>query len=100
MKSTLFLIAGMMLATYLPRLLPFTLLEGKTLPERLRRFLKLIPYAALGALIFPGILTATPQAPLAGILGGLAALALCVVRGGIILPVLCAVLTAWLVLTL
>jgi branched-subunit amino acid transport protein len=57
------LIALMGLVTYIPRMLPMVLLSGTKLPPRLKTFLGYIPYAALGALIFPGILTSTGDVP-------------------------------------
>lgn len=52
----LMLIAGMGAVTYIPRMLPFLLLNDKKLPPFLEGVLRNIPYATLGALIFPGIL--------------------------------------------
>ncbi|WP_066054549.1 AzlD domain-containing protein [Robertmurraya korlensis] len=57
MKSEiLWMIVGMGLVTYIPRMLPFVLFQGKELPSFLQGILKNVPYATLGALIFPGIL--------------------------------------------
>lgn len=57
MKSEiLWMIVGMGLVTYIPRMLPFVLFKGKELPAFLQGILKNVPYATLGALIFPGIL--------------------------------------------
>ncbi|MFC0475090.1 AzlD domain-containing protein [Robertmurraya beringensis] len=57
MKSEiLWMIVGMGLVTYIPRMLPFVLFKGKELPSFLQGILKNVPYATLGALIFPGIL--------------------------------------------
>ncbi|HYK73547.1 MAG TPA: AzlD domain-containing protein [Pseudoneobacillus sp.] len=50
------MIIGMGLVTYLPRMLPFVLFRGKELPSFLQGVLKNVPFATLGALIFPGIL--------------------------------------------
>lgn len=50
------MIIGMGLVTYIPRMLPFVLFRGKELPKFLQEILKNVPYATLGALIFPGIL--------------------------------------------
>lgn len=65
----LVLIGGMAAVTYLPRLAPLLLLQTLKLPPFLVRFMKFIPYAALAALIFPGVLqsTATPAAAVAGL---------------------------------
>lgn len=57
--NLLFLILAMALVTYVPRMLPMVLLRQVSLPAYIRRFMQLIPYAALGALIFPGVLTST-----------------------------------------
>jgi branched-subunit amino acid transport protein len=69
------MVLGMGVVTYLPRTLPLLLGSEMRLPLWLERWLKLVPYAALGALIFPGILTVDPARPWIGILGGIAAAA-------------------------
>jgi branched-subunit amino acid transport protein len=72
------LLAGMFLVTYIPRLVPFLFARELNLPPWVQKWLKFFPYAALGALIFPGILTAVPGKPAlaagAGILAALCAL--------------------------
>lgn len=72
------LLAGMFLVTYIPRLVPFLFARQLDLPPWVQKWLKFFPYAALGALIFPGILTAVPGRPAlaagAGILAAVAAL--------------------------
>ena len=50
------MIFGMAAVTYIPRMLPFVLFKGKELPAFVQGVLKNVPYATLGALIFPGIL--------------------------------------------
>lgn len=68
------LVAGMALVTYLPRLLPMALLEKLKFPGWLNNWLQYVPFAALGALIFPGILTSVEgQRPWLGLIGGGAA---------------------------
>lgn len=92
------IILGMMIATYLPRLIPLAILRGRNVPPKLKRFLVSIPYAALGALIIPGALHATPQLPIAGWIG-LATAFLCAwFKGGLIMPVLASVVAAFLIL--
>ncbi|WP_019153318.1 AzlD domain-containing protein [Robertmurraya massiliosenegalensis] len=57
MKSEIvWMIIGMGVVTFIPRMLPFVLFRGKELPEFLQGVLRNVPYATLGALIFPGIL--------------------------------------------
>ena len=51
------MIAGMCLVTFIPRMIPFLVGRDMQLPVWIRRWLSFFPYAALGALIFPGILT-------------------------------------------
>lgn len=70
------LIVGMALVTYLPRLLPALFLDRFEFPGWFKRWLKNIPYAALGALIFPGVLLVDQDQPLLGLLGGLSAVGL------------------------
>jgi len=72
----LLIIGGMALVTFIPRLLPAVVLQSVALPAWVRRWLETIPYAALGALIFPGILEVVPERPEVGLLGGLAAVLL------------------------
>ena len=50
-------IAGMALATYLPRAAPLVFLSGRTLPPAVVRFLGFVPAAVLAALLFPSVLT-------------------------------------------
>lgn len=60
----IWLLAGMFMVTYIPRLIPFLFARQLDLPPWVRKWLNLFPYAALGALIFPGILTAVPGRPI------------------------------------
>ncbi|WP_017726882.1 AzlD domain-containing protein [Halalkalibacterium ligniniphilum] len=55
--TMLFIIAGMAVVTYIPRMLPLIFLNTNSFPAWLQAVLRNVPYAALGALIFPGILT-------------------------------------------
>jgi len=98
MNRIYFIIAGMTAATYVPRLLPFTLLKNRRPSKYLDRFLKLIPYTALGALIFPGIFSAVPDMPIVGIAGGAVAFAICFFRGGTILPIFGAIAAIYMLI--
>lgn len=55
-KEIIIMIIGMAIVTYIPRMLPFIMFKGKELPPFLQGVLKNVPYATLGALIFPAIL--------------------------------------------
>jgi len=52
------IVLAMMAVTYLPRLFPFLALDEEKIPPALKKWLAWLPYAALGALIIPGGLTA------------------------------------------
>lgn len=90
--EALFLVIGMAVVTYLPRLVPLVVLQNLKLSPALIRFMKFIPYAALAALIFPGILTSTGARQDAAVAGAVMSLLLAyfevnlllVVAGGIV----------------
>jgi len=98
MNNLIPLILGMAAVTYGPRLIPFLLMTGKPLSPRLDAFLKCIPAAAIGALIIPGVFSATPAMPLAAASGMVFTLVFGLWRGGIIIPVLGSVGITYLIL--
>jgi branched-subunit amino acid transport protein len=83
-------ILGMALVTYVPRMAPLAALDAEKLPPRAVRMLKNIPYAVLGALIFPGILHISDHL-LFGIVGGLVAAAAALLNLHLVLVVLSSV---------
>lgn len=91
------LIAGMTAVTYIPRLIPFLLIRDRRLPPYIRRFLEILPVAALGALIFPGVIGAVDP-PWIGITAAFAAWLIAWFRGGMILAVASGVGIAYLLL--
>ncbi|MBP2241106.1 branched-subunit amino acid transport protein [Cytobacillus eiseniae] len=54
-SEMVWMIVGMGVVTFIPRMLPFVLFKGKELPQFLQGVLKNVPSATLGALIFPGV---------------------------------------------
>ena len=70
------LIALMCLVTFLPRLIPVWLAPKMNFGPRFDCFIRLIPYTAMTALIFPGILSTDAANPMVGIVGGIVAIAL------------------------
>lgn len=74
------LIMGMTLVTYLPRLLPAAAMDRIEFPAWFEKWLRSIPYAVLGALIFPGIILVKEDQPLIGLAGGIVALLLSLFR--------------------
>lgn len=95
MKSYSLLVLLMGLVTYLPRMLPLTFLNNMRLPRFINAFLRFVPFAALGALIFPGILTSTGNVNSA-LAGGAVSLFLAFERVNITLVVFGGILGAYL----
>lgn len=59
MNRVRLIILGMIIATSIPRLLPFIFKTNKELPPWINRFLSFVPYTAIGALTIPGGILAT-----------------------------------------
>lgn len=97
-NKMLLLVLGMMLVTYIPRLLPFIIISGQKLPQGIRKFLLFIPPTALGALIIPGVFSAVPGKPLASLVGIGFACIYAWYKGGIIIPVLGSIVAAFFML--
>jgi branched-subunit amino acid transport protein len=57
----LWIILGMGIVTYLPRVLPLLVLAQRNLPQGLLDWLGLIPVAILAALLAPGLLVSGAQ---------------------------------------
>lgn len=66
--KVLILLFGMMAVTYIPRALPAVFIEKMRFRAKMEKFLKLIPYTAMSALIFPGVFTVDAN-PIIGIVG-------------------------------
>lgn len=92
----IWMIIGMAIVTAIPRVLPAFISDWLHFPGWVNRWLNAIPYAALGALIFPGIITVKPDAPQIGIIAGLAAILLAWLNIHIIGVVIGAILTVFL----
>lgn len=90
------IIIGMALVTMIPRVIPAFLVDKLRFHEWINRWLNAIPYAALGALIFPGILTVKSEQPLVGIVGGIVAIILAYIGLNVIFVVVGAIMTVFL----
>lgn len=55
-ENYLLMIGGMLLVTYIPRVLPLLILIRMEIPDIIIRWLRFIPVAILAALLTPGIL--------------------------------------------
>ena len=75
MKISL-LILGMAAVTFLPRILPAFIVDKLRFNRYLECFLKLIPYTAMAALIFPGILSVDGDRWYVGVVGAAVAIGL------------------------
>lgn len=82
------MLLGMALATYIPRMIPLAFLEGKELPPIISGVLRNIPYAVLGALIFPAILFVQEGNLLFGIIGLIVSFGIALLGGNVITVVL------------
>lgn len=70
------LILLMALVTYLPRLLPAVAIGRFRFRGKAERFLSLIPYTAMTALVFPGVLSVDGDNMVVGLVGAAVAMLL------------------------
>ncbi|GAE25241.1 hypothetical protein JCM9140_1223 [Halalkalibacter wakoensis JCM 9140] len=85
--SLILIIAGMAIVTYIPRMLPLVFLNIDQVPNWVQAILRNVPYAALGALIFPGILYVHENIWY-GIIGGATALLVAYIGANLIIVVM------------
>ncbi|WP_318505292.1 AzlD domain-containing protein [Bacillus sp. T3] len=83
----IWMIFGMGIVTFIPRMLPFVLFKGKQLPPFIQGVLRNVPYATLGALIFPGVLLIQEDVWY-GVLGACAAFLVAFLGANVIIVVL------------
>ena len=69
-------ILGYAVVTFIPRLIPALFIDKLDFPPKVEKFLNLIPYTALAALICPGVLTVDNQLWYIGLIGAIVAAAL------------------------
>lgn len=89
-SEILVLIIGMGFVTFIPRLLPSLFIEKMKFTARFEKFLRLIPYTAMAALVFPSVFAVDSGNIWIGISGGAAAALLAWKR----LPVMVSVIAA------
>lgn len=99
-NNYIILFLGMLVVTYLPRLMPFLIGRKSNKQGWLQRFLKYIPCTALGALIIPGAFEAIPEMPMAGIAGLCFALVYSYFKKNVIVAVLGAVAVSYVILVI
>lgn len=66
-------IIGCAVVTFIPRLIPALFIDKLTFSPKVDKFLNLIPYTALAALICPGVLTVDNQMWYIGLIGAIVA---------------------------
>ena len=90
------LILGMMAVTFLPRILPAFVVDKIKLNRYTERFLRLIPYTAMTALVIPGFLSVDSQRWYVGVVGvGVAILLSCFPKMPSGVVVVLSVLSVW-----
>ena len=74
------LILGMALVTYLPRVIPAFVVDKLRFGKRFGRFINLIPFTAMTALIVPGVFSADASRWYIGAIGGIVAVILACIK--------------------
>ncbi|WP_082423191.1 AzlD domain-containing protein [Paenibacillus dakarensis] len=92
--NSLWLVIGMAVVTYLPRMLPMVYMKNMKLYPKLKRFLEFVPYTILASLIFPGILSSTANV-IPAVAGGAAAILFATKGWNLISVVLGAILSVY-----
>src|SRR5699024_12791641 len=90
------IIIGMAFVTMFPRFLPAFIIIKFIFKEWVNHWLQAIPYVALGALIFPAILEVKEGAPHVGLIGGIVAIVLAYFGLNVVLVVIGAITTVFL----
>lgn len=98
MSKVMILILGMMLATYLPRVLSFYIVEKLNFSEQMKKSLTYIPYAALGAMVIPDGFIAIDGHPLISILSLCFVILLSTLKENLFISVVGSVLFAYILL--
>lgn len=90
MNSSLIIltIIGMAAVTYIPRMLPFVMFKGKELPPFIQGVLQNVPFATLGALIFPAVLLINEGNLIYGLAGATAAFMIAFLGANVIIVVI------------
>ena len=92
LNKLILIVVGMALVTYLPRLMPFVFINDLKENSFYKRFMKLIPYTALSALIFPGIITAT-NSTFSALIGGAVAIILSYLEMNVVVVIISSIIS-------
>ncbi len=86
MDRNLIIILTAVMFTIALRILPFYIKRDRPYPQLVDDFLSFVPYTAIGALIFPGIINVTRDIRIS-LVSFLAVLIISYKRGGMIMPI-------------
>lgn len=92
------LILGMALVTYIPKILPLSLLSGLDLNPKIMQFLIYIPYTSLSILIIRGLLTSSKGMFFPTLIGITVAGLVSWKNGNLVISVLLGILSSFLAL--
>lgn len=96
------LILGMALVTYIPRVIPAFVVDRIRFGKRLGRFINLIPFTAMTALIVPGVFSVDGGRWYVGAIGGLVAIILACIKkvpsAAVVLGSVVAVMVTYLII--
>ena len=87
LSVAMWMIIGMAIVTYVPRMLPLVLFDVNNIHPKIKAMLENVPYAILGALIFPGILMVNDDIWF-GIIGAVTAIVAAALGANLIVVVL------------
>ena len=73
MDYVMLVILGCAVVTFIPRLIPALFIDRLNFSPKVEKFLNLIPYTALAALICPGVLAVDSQLWYIGLIGAVVA---------------------------
>ncbi|WP_458455916.1 AzlD domain-containing protein [Methanobrevibacter sp.] len=73
MDYIMLVILGCAIVTFISRVIPALFIDKLNFSPKVEKFLNLIPYTALAALICPGVLTVDPQLWYIGLIGAVVA---------------------------
>ncbi|MBR2474150.1 MAG: AzlD domain-containing protein [Clostridia bacterium] len=94
------LVVLMALVTYVPRMLPSFIIGKIKIGKKTEKFLRLIPYTAMAALIFPGILNSVGDKAYYGLAGGAVAALLAYFKCPVVVCVIAAVAVDYILVML
>lgn len=90
------LIFGMVIVTYIPRLIPLLVLKKRKMSYRFRMFLTFIPYTSLSILLIRGVLTSSGDMKFPTIIGIISASFIAYLQKNLIFSVIGGIIAAFI----